>query len=63
MPKTIRLNPTWEWATSVLLEVIEHGTPEGREEAKQEIKRMAKGYDAMLREHTDYFEPKEVEIG
>jgi len=63
MPKTIRLNPSWEWAASVLLEVVEHGTTDAKAEAKAEIMKMAKGYDGMLRKHTDYFEPKEVEIG
>ena len=61
--KTIRLNPTWEWATSVLLEVVEHGEPDAKREAKAEIMKMAKQHDKLLKRHTDYFEPKEVEIG
>jgi hypothetical protein len=60
MPKTIRCNPTWEWAVSVLLEVVEHGTDEAKAEAKAEIKKAARGYDHLLRKHTDYFEPKEA---
>lgn len=60
--KTIRLNPTWEWACSVLLEVVEHGEPEAKKEAKAEIMKLAKLTDKLLATHTDYFEPKEVEI-
>lgn len=61
MPKAIKCNPTWEWAVSVLLEVVEHGTEEAKAEAKEEIKRGARGYDHLLRKHTNYFEPTEVE--
>jgi hypothetical protein len=62
--KTIRLNPTWEWAAGILLAVVEHGeTPEARAEAKYELMKLARNHDELLRKHTDYFEPKEVEIG
>ena len=61
MPRTIRLNPTWESAARILLAVVENGDSEqAKQDARDELLRMARGYDAMLREHTDYFEAKEA---
>lgn len=62
MSKSIRMNPSWAWAGSVLLEVVESGdTQEARDGAKEEIMKALRGYDGMLRKHTDYFEEKEIE--
>lgn len=61
MSKSVICNPTWTWAASVLLEVVENGdSPEARANAKQEILKAMRGYDSMLEKHTDYFEEKEV---
>jgi hypothetical protein len=60
--KTIRLNPSWEWAARVFVEALEHGDEPAQREAKREIIKMAKGFDELLRKHTDYFEPKEVTL-
>ena len=61
--KAIRMNPSWAWAGSVLLEVVENGdTQEARDGAKAEIMKALKGYDGMLEKHTDYFEEKEIEV-
>ena len=61
MSKSVRCNPTWTWAASVLLEVVEHGdTPQARADAKAEILKAMRGYDSMLKEHTDYFDMIEV---
>ena len=60
--KTIKCNPSWAWAGSVLLEVVENGdTEQVRADAKAQILKALKGYDAMLEKHTDYFEPTEME--
>lgn len=63
MAKAIRMNPSWEWAGKCLLECVENGdSAEARNDAKAEILKALRGYDAMLREHTDYFEEVEVEV-
>lgn len=55
--KTVKCNPTWTWAGSVLLEVVENGdSQEARDNAKAEILKALGGYDAMLKKHTDYFD-------
>lgn len=60
--KAIRMNPSWQWAGRVLLEVVENGdTQEARDNAKAEIMKALGGYDAMLKKHTDYFDEVEVE--
>ncbi len=57
MPKTIKCNPSWEGSAQILLHVVEHGnTEQARRDAKEEILRAMRGYDAMLAEHTDYFD-------
>lgn len=61
--KVIKMNPSWSWAGSVLLEVVKHGdTPEAKDNAADEIMKALKGYDALLRKHTDYFEETESEV-
>ncbi len=62
MSKSIRMNPSWAWAGSVLLEVVENGDSEqARADAKDEILKALRGYDAMLKKHTDYFDEIEIE--
>ena len=62
MSKSIICNPTWTWAASILLEVVEHGdSQEARDNAKAEILKAMRGYDSLLEKHTDYFEEKEVQ--
>lgn len=57
MSRVVKCNPTWSWAGSVLLEVVEHGdSQEARDNAKAEILKALGGYDAMLKKHTDYFD-------
>lgn len=61
--KVIKMNPSWTWAASVLLEVVENGDNEqARRDAKDEILKAMRGYDALLEKHTDYFEEKEIEV-
>jgi hypothetical protein len=63
MSTAIKCNPTWTWAGSVLLEVVENGdSQQARDDAKAEILKALKGYDAMLAKHTDYFENTEIEV-
>jgi len=55
--KTIKCNPSWEASARLLLEVVKHGdTPEAKDSAAEEIIRGMRGYDAMLRKHTNYFD-------
>jgi hypothetical protein len=47
----------------VLLEVVENGdSQEARDNAKAEILKALRGYDAMLKKHTDYFDATEIEV-
>jgi len=57
MSKVIKCNPSWEASARILLEVVKHGdTPEAKDNAANEIIRGMRGYDGMLRKHTDYFD-------
>lgn len=60
MSKTLKCNPTWEWAGTVLIETIKAceraGNAEGAQDAADEITRALRGYDAMLAKHTNYFD-------
>ncbi len=61
--KVIRLNPSWAAAGRMLLEVVKHGdTPEAKDNAAEEIMRALRGYDVMLKKHTDYFDAVESEV-
>ena len=61
--KVIKCNPTWAWAGSVLLEVVENGDiQQARDNAKAEIMKALRGYDGMLKKHTDYFDEVESEV-
>jgi len=63
MSTVIKCNPTWTWAASVLLEVVENGdSQEARDNAKAEILKAMRGYDSMLKKHTDYFDNTESEV-
>ena len=43
----IDLTPTWEAATRIYIEVLEHGTEEGKKAAREELIRLAQQYDAL----------------
>ena len=43
----IDLTPTWEAATRIYIEVLEHGTEEGKQAAREELIRLAQQYDAL----------------
>ena len=43
----IDLTPTWEAATRIYIEVLEHGTEEGKPAARAELIRLARQYDAL----------------
>lgn len=59
MAKTIKCNPSWEASARLLLEVVKYGdTPEAKDNAANEIIRGMRGYDGLLRKHTDYFSDK-----
>ncbi len=64
MPKAIILNPSWEAIGRIHLEALmsPHNRDDFKQTAHDEIIRGLRGYDALLRAHTDYFEPKEVEV-
>lgn len=56
MPRTIKCNPSWEASARILLMVITSSDSEtARLDAQEELLRGMRGYDAMLRKHTDYF--------
>ena len=40
--KTIDMTPSWEGAVSYLILILESGTSEGKQIAKEELRRMAK---------------------
>lgn len=45
--KTIDLTPSWTGLVPALISMIEHGTPEARKVAIEEITRMARALDAF----------------
>lgn len=46
--QTIKMDPpTWEYAMRIYLAVLENGTEEGKENARQELMRLAKLVDDM----------------
>ena len=60
--KTIKLNPSWAWAGEILIDSCIHGTDETvKQHAKQELMRALRGYDRLLKEHTDYFDMVEID--
>lgn len=46
MTKTINIGMNWEQAIPLLCTVIEHGTPQGKAAAKEELMRLARAVDA-----------------
>jgi len=44
----VDMTPTWEAATRIYIEVLEHGTEEGKEAARAELIRLAQQYDALV---------------
>lgn len=45
--KYVDMTPTWEAATRIYIEVLEHGTEEGKQAAREELIRLAQQYDAL----------------
>lgn len=48
--ETIELPPTWSGVIEIYIMAIEHGTAKGKEAAKQEIRRLARNFDALIAE-------------
>lgn len=46
--RTIDMTPTWETAVRIYLLVLEDGTEEGKETAREELLRLARQYDALV---------------
>ena len=44
----VDMTPTWEAAARIYIEVLEHGTEEGKEAAREELIRLARQYDALV---------------
>jgi hypothetical protein len=49
-PKTINLAPTWEGVARIHLMLLDHGTEEGQQEARDGIIEMGKLLDQLLAE-------------
>jgi hypothetical protein len=45
--RTIDLTPTWAGVMPILLEAYEHGEPEGRKIAREELMRLAQSMDEV----------------
>jgi hypothetical protein len=45
--KHIDITPTWETAVRIYLLVLEDGTEEGKETAREELLRLARQYDEL----------------
>lgn len=46
--KYIDMTPTWEQAVRIYLLVLEEGSEEGKETARDELLRLARNYDAIV---------------
>jgi hypothetical protein len=46
--RTIDITPTWEAAVRIYMMVLEDGTEEGKEMAREELMRLARNYDALV---------------
>ena len=46
--RTIDMTPTWEAAVRIYLLVLEDGTDEGKDMAREELLRLARQYDALV---------------
>ncbi len=49
-PVTIDIAPNWEQAASMLCVLLKDGTPEGKRQAAEEVKRMGKLLDQLVAE-------------
>lgn len=57
MPESINLTPSWETAAMLYAEVVANSqTPEGREEAKAEIKKVGRLLDEAIAEYNTLLE-------
>lgn len=45
MGNTVNITPTWKGVLPVLMAVLEHGTDEGKRQAREELTRMAEAAD------------------
>ncbi len=45
--KHIDITPTWETAVNIYLLVLEEGSEQGKAQAREEIVRLARQYDAL----------------
>lgn len=48
--------PTWEAATRIYIEVLEHGKEEGKKPARTEMIRLAKAYDSLQAKYNELVE-------
>jgi len=46
--RTIDMTPTWETAVRIYMMVLEDGTEEGKETAREELLRLARQYDELV---------------
>lgn len=46
--KTIDVTPTWSVVLPMLLTVLESGTEQGKRDAREELKRMARAADSRV---------------
>jgi hypothetical protein len=48
--KHIDITPSWETAVNIYLLVLEEGTEQGKAQAREELLRLARNYDALVAE-------------
>jgi hypothetical protein len=46
--RTIDITPSWETAVRIYIMVLEDGTEEGKEMAREELMRLARNYDTLV---------------
>ena len=46
--KHIDVTPSWETAVHIYLMVLENGTDDGKAQAREELLRLARNYDALV---------------
>ena len=54
MAETIDLTPSWGAAAEILILVLDQGTDEGKAQAREELRRMAKAADRALALSKEY---------
>jgi hypothetical protein len=48
--KHIDITPSWETAVNIYLLVLEEGSEQGKAQAREELLRLARNYDALVAE-------------